>query len=115
MYHHFRIIKYLLALLFVFHNIMLRAQAPTGTAALWSELEEQIQKGNKRALRDLGTFLDKPDYADATRRTLMRYTFFTKNEINLSLFLYEPVPELIKPPCEPLITTSCPLGIVLPP
>ena len=63
---------------------MLFAQAPTGTAALWYELEEQIQKGNKRALRDLGTFLDKPDYADATRRTLMRYTFFTKNEINLS-------------------------------
>ncbi len=63
---------------------MLHAQVPTGEAALWSELEEQIQKGNKRALRDLGTFLDKPDFADATRRTLMRYTFFTKNEINLS-------------------------------
>lgn len=84
MYHQFQFIKYSLALLFVFQNIMLFAQAPTGTAALWSELEEQIQKGNKHALRDLGTFLDKPDYADATRRTLMRYTFFTKNEINLA-------------------------------
>jgi hypothetical protein len=84
MYHRFQLIKYLFALLFVFQNIMLHAQPPMGTAALWSELEQQIQKGNKRALRDLGTFLDKPDYANATRQALIRYTFFTKNEINLS-------------------------------
>ncbi len=84
MYHRFRFIKYLLAFLFVSHNIMLIAQAPTGMAALWSELEEQIQKGNKRALRDLATFLDKPNYADVTRQTLKRYTFFTKKEINIS-------------------------------
>jgi hypothetical protein len=70
--------------LLVLHNCMLFAQPPTGTDALWSELEEQVQRGNRRALRDLATFLDKPVYADATRRTLLRYTFFTKNEINVS-------------------------------
>ena len=79
-----RLFRYFLACLFVWHNSMLFAQAPTGTDALWSELEEQIQKGNKRALRDLATFLDKPNYTNATRHTLMRYTFFTKNEIELS-------------------------------
>ncbi len=84
MYYRYRFIKYLLAFLFVFQNIMLYAQFPTGTAALWSELEEQIQKGNKRALRDMATFLDKPDYAHAARQILRRYTFFTKNDINIS-------------------------------
>ncbi len=70
--------------MFVLHNCILSAQVPTGTDALWSELEEQVQRGNRRALRDLATFLDKPIYADETRRTLLRYTFFTKNEINIS-------------------------------
>ena len=78
------LLKYLIVCLLVWQNYNLLAQAPTGTDALWSELEEQIQRGNRRALRDLATFLDKPNYAEATRRTLMRYTFFTKNEINLS-------------------------------
>lgn len=77
-------LKYLIVCLLVWQNCNIFAQAPTGMDALWSELEEQIQRGNRRALRDLATFLDKPNYADATRRTLMRYTFFTKNEINIS-------------------------------
>ena len=84
MHQFFRQIKRIVAILFLLHTTALVAQAPTGTDALWSELEEQIQKGNRRALRDLATFLDKPNYADATRRTLLRYTFFTKNEIDLS-------------------------------
>ncbi|MBL7815109.1 MAG: hypothetical protein JNL70_08865 [Saprospiraceae bacterium] len=85
------------AISLLIHNSLLHAQAPVGTDALWSELEEQIQKGNRRALRDLATFLDKPLYAEATRHTLQRYTFFTKNEINLTtatreeflIFFYE--------------------------
>ncbi len=84
MHHFIQQIKHCVAILFLLHSCYLIAQPPTGTDALWSELEEQIQRGNRRALRDLATFLDKPNYADATRRTLMRYTFFTKQEINLS-------------------------------
>jgi hypothetical protein len=82
--HHFSLnLKHCVAILFFLHTSLLFAQAPTGTDALWAELDEQIQKGNRRALRDLATFLDKPNYADATRRTLLRYTFFTQQEVNL--------------------------------
>ena len=85
MYNFFQRIRYFWVCLFFIYTGSLFAQAPLGRDALWADLEEQIQKGNRRALRDLATFLDKPNYAEATRLALMRYSFFTCKEIDLSL------------------------------
>ena len=84
MYQLYRRIKHIVAILFLLQSPVLVAQPPTGLSALWSELEQQIQHGNRRALRDLGSFLDKPTYVVETRRALARYTFFMSTEIDLS-------------------------------
>ena len=59
------------------------AQAAFSYDVMLSDIETQIRKGNRRALRDLATLLDKPVYHDRAVLILETYTFFTKSEIDL--------------------------------
>ena len=55
----------------------------TDHAALLAQLEEEISKGNKIALRDVGTLLDKDGASIEAHRILKKYTLFLNNEFNL--------------------------------
>lgn len=52
--------------------------------ALHTTLTEQMRLGNRRAMRDMATFLDKPDFATQSRRVLVEHTYFTPTEIDLT-------------------------------
>ncbi len=47
-------------------------------------LENEIAQGNKRALRDLASLLDKPEVNGKVRQILSRTTFFTPGEIDVN-------------------------------
>ncbi len=78
------IILYLTVTLLVYNSVQSHAQAAFTYDLLLSDLESQLQKGNRRALRDAATLLDKPTYTDAAIVLLEKYTFFQKNEIDLT-------------------------------
>ncbi len=48
------------------------------------QLEKEIHKGQKRALRDLGSLLDKKEVSQKIRDILSRNTFFTSSEIEVN-------------------------------
>ncbi len=62
----------------------LSAQAAFSYDVVLSDIEAQIRKGNRRALRDLGSLLDKPSYQQNAVLLLEHYTFFTTSEIDLT-------------------------------
>jgi hypothetical protein len=77
---------YNISILFVslwIYTPTLTAQAAVSFDVLLSNIEAQLQKGNKRALKDAATLLDKPSYHDAAIIILEENTFFTKQEIDL--------------------------------
>jgi hypothetical protein len=59
------------------------AQAAFSYDMLLNDLELQLRKGNKRALRDVASLLDKPHYEYPALILLEKYAFFTKAEIEL--------------------------------
>lgn len=61
----------------------LQAQAAFSYDVLTCDIEVQLRKGNRRALRELAGLLDKPSYHESAIFLLEKYTFFTKEEINL--------------------------------
>jgi hypothetical protein len=63
---------------------LLLAQTKVTDVAVMADLEAQLAVGNKRALRDMGSFLDRPHLSDAARRALAQYTFFIPSEIDLA-------------------------------
>ncbi len=52
--------------------------------ALLSEITLAIKKGEKRALRDLGTILDIPEYRSACIKILKENTLFLEHELNIT-------------------------------
>lgn len=52
--------------------------------SLQSVLTTQMRLGNRRALRDMASFLDKPAFAMTARRSLVEHTFFTPSEIDVT-------------------------------
>jgi hypothetical protein len=76
------IISTVLLLLFSNQSCTL-AQAAFSYDILISDIESQVKKGNKRALRDLGSLLDKPVYHDQAVLLLESNTFFLKSEIDI--------------------------------
>ncbi|MDZ7879357.1 MAG: hypothetical protein U5L45_16870 [Saprospiraceae bacterium] len=62
----------------------LSGQSDVDIDSLQLVLTDQIQHGNWRALRDMATFLDKPDYANRTRGVLLHHTFFTPSELDVA-------------------------------
>lgn len=46
------------------------------------KLEQQLEQGNKRALRDIATFLNDPQYAIKAQKLLKNYTLLTPQEWN---------------------------------
>jgi hypothetical protein len=52
--------------------------------SLQAVLVTQMRLGNRRALRDMATFLDKPNVANNARAALLKHTFFTPSEIDLT-------------------------------
>jgi hypothetical protein len=59
-------------------------QSPLNFDSLQSVLMTQMRLGNRRALRDMATFLDKPTFSTSARRTLAQHTFFTTSEIDVT-------------------------------
>ena len=51
---------------------------------LLDALERSMLNGEKRALRDIGTLLDKPEAKNKARRLLKNYTLFTKEEFEIT-------------------------------
>ncbi len=43
-----------------------------------------MRLGNRRAVRDMATFLDKPAYANTARCALAKHTFFTPSELDVT-------------------------------
>ena len=71
-------------LLQIFGNsVTTKAQAAYSYDVLTSDLETQLRKGNRRALRDLAGLLDKPVYHETAIILFETYTFFTKEEIDI--------------------------------
>lgn len=64
-------------------GIYVLAQAAFNYDILISDIETRVRKGNKVALRDLGSLLDKPSYREQAILLLESNTFFTKSEIDL--------------------------------
>jgi hypothetical protein len=62
----------------------LSGQSDVNVDSLQLVLTEQIKHGNWRALRDMATFLDKPAYANLARRVLLKHTFFTSSELDVT-------------------------------
>ena len=52
--------------------------------SLHTTLTEQMRLGNRRAMRDMATFLDKPELSAQSRRALVAHTYFTSAEIDLT-------------------------------
>ncbi|HEY9705514.1 MAG TPA: hypothetical protein V6C58_23955, partial [Allocoleopsis sp.] len=50
---------------------------------LLSNLESQLKRGSRRALRDVGTLLDKSEYRESAILLLATHTFFTEKEIDV--------------------------------
>ena len=76
------LLVWLLAVSFL--PLYLSAQSAATSEAVWSELAAQIRLGNRRALRDIASFLEKPAFSAASRRVLIEHTFFMPSEINLT-------------------------------
>ena len=64
-------------------SVTTKAQAAYSYDVLTSDLESQLRKGNRRALRDLAGLLDKPVYHETAIILFETYTFFTKDEIDI--------------------------------
>jgi hypothetical protein len=60
------------------------AQSSLNIDSLQSVLVTQMRLGNRRALRDMATFLDKPASANTARCALLKHTFFTTSELDVS-------------------------------
>ena len=52
--------------------------------SLHTTLTEQMRFGNRWAMRDMATFLDKPELSAQSRRALLAHTYFTPSEIDLT-------------------------------
>ena len=52
--------------------------------SLHATLTEQMRLGNRRAVRDMATFLDKPELSAKSRRALVEHTYFMSSEIDLT-------------------------------
>jgi len=52
--------------------------------SILTQLEEQLQRGQNRALRDVGTLLDRDSLRSAALGLLKRYTLFTEEEFSWS-------------------------------
>ena len=52
------------------------------TDSLFVQLEQQLQRGENRALRDIATFLETPQLTDRAQRLLQNYTLLTTEEWN---------------------------------
>lgn len=74
---------FILLLQFFGNSVHLKAQAANSYDVLLGNLENQLRKGNKRALRDIASLLDKPTYHNPAIILLSTYSFFTKEEIDL--------------------------------
>ena len=59
-------------------------QSSINIDSLQSVLTTQMRLGNRRALRDMASFLDKPAFATTARRAIVAHTFFTSSEIDAS-------------------------------
>ena len=71
-------------LLQVFENsVPLKAQAAFSYDVLMCDIESQLRKGNRRALREVAVLLDKPAYHESAIILLEKYSFFTKEEIDI--------------------------------
>jgi hypothetical protein len=60
------------------------AQSSLNVDSLQSVLVTQMRLGNRRALRDMSTFLDKPAFAKNARRALLEHTYFAPSELDVS-------------------------------
>ena len=76
----------------------------TDHAALLAQLEEEVSKGNKIALRDIGTLLDKKGASIEANRILKKHTLFLNKEFNINQsfgkkeflkFFYDNVDEIV--------------------
>ena len=56
------------------------------TAQLVSAISTNIEAGEKRAIRDLATLMDRPEAREDILNTLQRHTLFTTREINISRY-----------------------------
>ena len=66
----------------LFHAPIL-GQSSINIDSLQSVLTLQMRLGNRRALRDMAYFLDKPPFATVARRAIVAHTFFTPAEIDI--------------------------------
>ena len=97
-------LSYILFSLFLFLlSLPLNATA-TDHAALLIQLESEVSKGNKIALRDVGSLLDKSEASVEAQRILKKYTLFIDKEFNLNQnfgkkeflkFFYDNVDEIV--------------------
>lgn len=78
------IFLFFLTLLFGLFSVQISAQSSLNFDSLQSVLTTQMRLGNRRAVRDMATFLDKPAFSKAARRTLLEHTFFMPTEIDLT-------------------------------
>ena len=78
----FHAYRLLIVTLIGFSSTVLAQQMPDFTQTS-VELTRQIKTGNRWAIRDLVTFLDKPAAQQAARTILLEHTFFTKSELDL--------------------------------
>ncbi len=62
----------------------LLGQSASNVDSLQAVLTTQMRLGNRRALRDMATFLDKSAFANTARRSLVEHTFFTPSEIDVT-------------------------------
>lgn len=53
------------------------------TDEIISDIEQDILNGKKRSLRDLGTFLDKPNHSKRIKNIFVQNTFFDPSEFDL--------------------------------
>lgn len=79
-----KLIIIILLLLQIFENsVSLKAQAAISYDVLICDIESQLRKGNRRALREVAALLDKPAYYESGIVLLEKYSFFTNAEIDI--------------------------------
>jgi hypothetical protein len=78
------ILFYLLTILSGLFPPQISGQAAQNIDSIQSVLITKIRLGNRRALRDMATFLDKPNVEHKARLTLLKHTFFTPSELDVT-------------------------------
>ncbi|MEM9821290.1 MAG: hypothetical protein AAF985_09470 [Bacteroidota bacterium] len=79
-----RAYPFLVVLLILSGSLFGQTQSATDFDQLLNDLERSLQKGNKRALRDLGSLAHYPQLKDRIRRLFKNYLFVHPDEFEVS-------------------------------